>query len=321
MPLSKFLDPKNDIAFKKIFGTKKNKDILIHFLNDMIVFREKKPIVDVTFLKTIQDPEISAKKTSIVDILCEDQDKNTYVVEMQVAQHKGFEKRAQYYASKAYVSQMERGGIYENLKEVIFIAIANFTMFPEKESYKSDHVILDRENHQHDLKDFSFTFLELEKFTKTKDQLVSMIEKWAYYFKHAEETSEEDLHKLFEDDVIIQRAYEELNRFHWKEEELRAYEAVVKHELDYQASLDFKFEQGMQKGLQQGIEQGIEKGKAEGEREGIEKGLKEGERKMQIRVAQNMLKQGLSIQNIASATGLSSQEVKKIQEDTLKSRL
>src|SRR5271170_8288558 len=111
MSLTKFLDPKNDIAFKKIFGTKKNKDILIHFLNDMVVFREGKPIVDVTFLKTIQDPEISTKKTSIVDILCEDQDKNTYVVEMQVAQHRGFEKRAQYYAAKAYVSQMEKGGI------------------------------------------------------------------------------------------------------------------------------------------------------------------------------------------------------------------
>lgn len=299
MLLTKFLDPKNDVAFKKIFGTKKNKDILIHFLNDMVVFREGKPIVDVTFLKTIQDPEISTKKTSIVDILCEDQDKNTYVVEMQVAQHKGFEKRAQYYASKAYVSQMEKGGIYENLKEVIFIAIANFTMFPEKESYKSDHVILDRENHQHDLKDFSFTFLELEKFTKTKDQLASMIEKWAYYFKHAEDTSEEDLHKIFENDVIIQRAYEELDRFHWKEEELRAYEAVVKHEMDYQASLDFKFEQGVQKG--------VEKGKAEGERKALAK------------VAKNMLKQGLSIQNIASATGLSAKEVKKIQEDTKKS--
>lgn len=299
MLLTKFLDPKNDVAFKKIFGTKKNKDILIHFLNDMVVFREGKPIVDVTFLKTIQDPEISTKKTSIVDILCEDQDKNTYVVEMQVAQHKGFEKRAQYYASKAYVSQMEKGGIYENLKEVIFIAIANFTMFPEKESYKSDHVILDRENHQHDLKDFSFTFLELEKFTKTKDQLASMIEKWAYYFKHAEDTSEEDLHKIFENDVIIQRAYEELDRFNWKEEELRAYEAVVKHEMDYQASLDFKFEQGVQKG--------VEKGKAEGERKALAK------------VAKNMLKQGLSIQNIASATGLSAKEVKKIQEDTKKS--
>jgi predicted transposase/invertase (TIGR01784 family) len=157
---------------------------------------------------------------------------------------------------------------------------------------------LDRENHQHDLKDFSFTFLELEKFTKTKDQLVSMIEKWTYYFKHAEETSEDDLHKIFEKDVIIQRAYEELDRFHWKEEELRAYEAVVKHEMDYQASLDFKFEQGIQKGL--------EKGKAEGEREAL------------VKVAKNMLKKGLSIQNISSSTGLSAKEVKKIQGEAKK---
>lgn len=130
MTLSKFLDPKNDVAFKKIFGTEKNKDILIGFLNDMILFKEEKPIVEVSFLKTIQDPEISSKKTSVVDILCTDQAQNTYVVEMQVASHKGFEKRAQYYAAKAYSGQMNSGGRYENLKEVIFIAIANFVMFP-----------------------------------------------------------------------------------------------------------------------------------------------------------------------------------------------
>ena len=32
MAITKFLDPKNDYAFKRIFGTEKNKDILIHFL-------------------------------------------------------------------------------------------------------------------------------------------------------------------------------------------------------------------------------------------------------------------------------------------------
>ena len=95
--LSKFLDPKNDVAFRKIFGTEKNKDILIHFLNDMITFKEKGPIKEVTFLKTIQDPETAAQKTSIVDILCKDKKGNTYIVEMQVAKEKGFEKRAQYY--------------------------------------------------------------------------------------------------------------------------------------------------------------------------------------------------------------------------------
>jgi len=53
----KFLDPKNDVAFKKIFGTERNKDILIHFLNDILDFKGKRPIREVTFLKTVQDPE------------------------------------------------------------------------------------------------------------------------------------------------------------------------------------------------------------------------------------------------------------------------
>src|SRR5471030_1006409 len=132
---TKFFDPKNDFAFKKIFGTERNKDILIHFLNDMITFRENSPIREVTFLKTIQDPEIAAKKTSIVDILCCDEKGNRYIVEMQVAKEKGFEKRAIYYASKAYVSQMVECGQYEDLKEVIFLAITDFIMFQKKKDY------------------------------------------------------------------------------------------------------------------------------------------------------------------------------------------
>ena len=54
--LYKFLDPKNDIAFKKIFGTEKNKDILIHFLNDMITFKENGPIIRCHFLKDYSRP-------------------------------------------------------------------------------------------------------------------------------------------------------------------------------------------------------------------------------------------------------------------------
>ena len=114
--LTKFLDPKNDVAFRRIFGTERNKDILIDFLNDMITFKEKATITDVTFLKTIQDPEVAARKTSVVDVLCTDQNGHTYVVEMQVAKEKGFEKRAQYYAAKAYASQLKVAGKYYTLK-------------------------------------------------------------------------------------------------------------------------------------------------------------------------------------------------------------
>jgi predicted transposase/invertase (TIGR01784 family) len=132
MTLKKFLDPKNDYAFKKIFGTEKNKDILIHFLNDVIAFPGNGKIQNVTFLKTIQEPETAAQKTSLVDIMCQDEKGLYYIVEMQVAKDKGFAKRAQYYASRVYTSQMQSGQKFHELKEVIFLAIVDFTMFPEK---------------------------------------------------------------------------------------------------------------------------------------------------------------------------------------------
>src|SRR5262245_30481527 len=110
MSIGKFLDPKNDYAFKRIFGTEKNKAILVHFLNDMLGFSEK--ILNVTFLKTNQDPDIASKKQSIVDVLCTDEKGTQYIVEMQVASSDHFIKRAQYYAAKAYASQMNQGEAY-----------------------------------------------------------------------------------------------------------------------------------------------------------------------------------------------------------------
>ena len=93
--LERFLDPKNDFAFKKIFG-EKNKDILIHFLNDVLEFADSAKVTDLTFLETTQDPEIASKKTSIVDVLCTDDLGRKHIVEMQVAKTEGFVKRAQY---------------------------------------------------------------------------------------------------------------------------------------------------------------------------------------------------------------------------------
>lgn len=292
--LSKFLDPKNDVAFRKIFGTEKNKDILIHFLNDVVKFEKRAQIKQVTFLKTIQDPEIKASKTSIVDILCTDNKGNRYIVEMQVAQEKGFVKRAQYYASKAYISQMKVKGRYHALKAVIFLAIADYVMFPNKKDFKSDHVILDTKSHENDLKDFSFTFLELPKFHKSIDELSNTTERWFYFFKHAEETSQEDLHKLIDQDEIIGRAYEELDRYSWNEEELLEYDQAEKYEGAYIATLEYKYDQGKKEG------------KIEGKKEGIEEGKME--------VAINMLKQGFKVKDIQKATGVSKQQILSLKK-------
>lgn len=301
--VTKFLDPKNDVAFKKIFGTEKNKDILIHFLNDVIIFKERRPIVDVTFLKTIQDPETASKKTSIVDIMCKDEKENTYIVEMQIAREKGFEKRAQYYAAKAYISQAKVKGQYFNLKEVIFLAISDKILFPKKKEYISDHVILDKKNHDNDLKDFSFTFIELEKFNKTIDQLETIVDKWSYFFKHAEEVSEQDVSRIVDHDLIFERVFHELDRFSWSDEELFTYDQAEKYEEAFLASLAFQFDEGLAKGKAEGISEGLAKGKAEGEKA------------MAQKIAKPLLEKGVSLKEVSLLTQLPIEEI-EIEEVT-----
>ncbi len=165
MAFSKFLDPKNDVAFWCIFGTEKNKDI--------------------EFLSTIMDVEIASKKQNIVDVLCRDENGVQVIVKMQVAKTKGFEKRAQLHAAKAYSRQSNN---YIDLKKVFFIAISNSALFPEKVEYISAHSIRDIKTNGYYLKDFQFVFIELPKFTKSKvEQLESTIERW-YFFLSMQRT-------------------------------------------------------------------------------------------------------------------------------------
>ena len=294
MPITKFLNPKNDYAFKRIFGTKKNQDILIHFINDMLGFSGDAAIKEVSFLQTDHNPEIAAAKQSSVDVMCTDELDRQYIVEMQVAKGKGFEKRAQYYAAKAYSRQLMECDLYINLKEIIFVAITDFVMFPDKTDYKSDHVVLDKKTYSHDLKDFSFTFVELPKFNKSIDQLSNIVEKWTYFFKHAEETSEDDLVQLIGSDLVIKRAYEELNRFSWTQEELNTYEQEKKRELDALAIR----EQLM----------------ADGETRGEARGKARGEELATHRIAKSMLKRGVEIDILMEDTGLTRKEIEKIIE-------
>ncbi|KJV53018.1 PD-(D/E)XK nuclease transposase family protein [Orientia tsutsugamushi str. Gilliam] len=91
MHLSRFLDPKNDVAFKKIFGSEKNKDILIHFLNDILLFEGIENNRSGVF-RTILDADIASKKESIVDVLCKDKNGAQYIIEMQVDPTQGLKK-------------------------------------------------------------------------------------------------------------------------------------------------------------------------------------------------------------------------------------
>lgn len=304
MALSKYLDPKNDIAFKKIFGTEKNKDILMHFLNDILGFSKDHSIVDIDFLSPILSPKIAVKKQSIVDVLCKDKKGAKYIIEMQVAQSRGFEKRAQYYASQVYGNQANIGDEYHGLKEIIFIAIADCIIFPEKSHYKSDHVILDKITHEHDLKDFYFTFIELPKFHKTKEELFTIEEKWCYFFKHAHQTTEAELQKIIGNDTIIHRAYTALDQFHWTENELATYEELKRIHMDNKAVMAQQIYE---------IDNAKAKGKAEGKAEGKIEG--------KIELAKRLLQNGVGIDVIAQSSDLSKKQIEDLKKHVLEEPL
>ncbi len=178
-------------------------------------------------------------------------------------------------------------------------------MFPNKSEYKSKHTIRDEDTNEHDLKDLYFIFIELPKFPKTKeDQLENIVEKWIYFFKYADETSEEELEKIIGSDVIIKKAYEELNRFNWSEKEFIAYEQEIKRILDEQAVLAQKLDDATQKGRQEGRQEGIQIGH--------EKGREEGEKQAKVAVAKNLLKAGVSTDIVVQTTGLTVNEVKDL---------
>ena len=283
-----YLDPRNDLAFRKIFGTEKHKGIPIHFLNAALELEGKERIVDLEFLNTKQLPEIERRKESIVDVLVRDQAGTRYIVEMQVAKVEGFEKRAQYYAAKTYCSQFNAGEQYNNLKKIIFLAITNYIVFPEKKDrYKSMHVVLDNDTFENDLKDFSFTFVELPKFNKTLKELVTIEDKWYYFLKHA--TESDGMEEIIANHPEIKEAYEVLDSYYWTEQEMQWYEDSILHTAD-----------------QMGVVEAAKK-------EGREEGREEGQKRAKIEIAKNLLQLGLLVSKVSEATGLSKDEIETFQ--------
>ncbi len=281
MTQSKYLNPKNDVAFKKIFGNEDHKDLLIDFLNGVLNLTGDKIIEQVDFLNPIQAPKTFGAKQSIVDILCKDARNIRYIVEMQISHVAGFDKRAQYYAAKTYTGQLERGEEYPKLNQVIFLAIADHVLFPDKESYKSDHLILDTSSYEHDLKDFSFTFIELPKFIKQEHELETIEEKWIYFLRHADKDRE--IPRIFQG-TPIEEAYHTLERYTWSESEMLAYEDAALAIVDVENTLEVTNQKG------------IEKGKME----------------EKIEIARNLLAQKIDNTIIINATGLTLEEINSI---------
>ena len=254
----KFADPKNDLAFKKIFGDENHKNILISFLNSVLNFKDEKTIVDVELANPYQVPRIPELKETILDIKATNKNKDTFIVEMQRKDLGDFTKRSLYYTSKAYVAQLPKGKNYTLLKKVYFIGILNFNIF-DNTNYISRHLIINQETNKQDLEDFEFTFIELSKFHKRLDQLESILDKWIFFIKNVSDL--QIIPKEYQDITEFKDAFEIATQTTWGEKELEIYDYISLKEFDEINALRTAEKKGLDKGIQKGIQKGIEQEK------------------------------------------------------------
>ncbi len=298
----KFADPTNDIAFKKIFGNTNKKEILISFLNAILEFEGDKTITNIIIVNSHQVPKIEALKETILDIKATNQAGDNFIIEMQKRDLGDFEKRTIYYTSKAYVEQLEKGDDYSKLKKVYFIGILKFNMFSSK-NHLSNHLILNKETLIQDLGDFEFTFLELNKFDKNLNQLDSILDKWVYFLKHAQELS--FVPDEFKNIPAIADAFQIATQQAWNKEELEVYDYIDLKEYDYINAIRTAEKKATKRALEKGIEKGL--------KQGIEQGIKKGEEQNIAKVVINMLKNNMDIDLIMKITSLSQQEIENFK--------
>lgn len=140
----------------------------------------------------------------------------------------GFTKRVQYYSAKSYSTQINTSSEYYQLKPTIFIGILNFS-FLENPHYLSRHLILDADTHEHILQDLDFNFIELPKFNKNEQELHTLMDKWVYFIKNAENL---DLIPSNVDDDGLRSAYQEAEQHRWSKADLEAYSYARMRETD-----------------------------------------------------------------------------------------
>jgi predicted transposase/invertase (TIGR01784 family) len=179
----RFISPKIDYAFKKIFGSEQSKEILISFLN-AIIYNGEKVIQDLTIVNPYNPGQILTLKDTYLDIKAVLTDGSIVVIEMQVASVMGFNKRVAYNLAKAYTNQLLTGEDYVRLNPVIAVTITDFKLFQETKKVISQFVFQEQtEKFAILAEDIKLIFVELPKFNKSLEQLESLSDKWIYFLK------------------------------------------------------------------------------------------------------------------------------------------
>ena len=227
------INPRVDIAFKKIFGVEENKDLLISLINSVV--SEADQVVKVTLLNPYNPKNFNADKLSILDIKAEGEDGKRFNIEIQISDEADYDKRALYYWAKLYTEQLEAAEDYSLLAKAIGIHILNFTSIPEVDKYHNVFHITEKDTGLLYFKDLELHTIELKKFTKnSREDLNDIVAKvknsldiWVAFLTRHDLLNKDNLPSAL-DNPALKKALNVLDIMNFKPDEREAYEEHLK---------------------------------------------------------------------------------------------
>lgn len=300
-----------DFGFKRIFGTKPNKDLLINFLNSL--FEGFQVIKNVKYLNSEHVGDVSSERKAIFDVYCENERGEKFIVEMQNAYQKFFKDRSLFYSTFPIREQAPKGAEWDfKLEHVYTIAFLNFNM--KEDSFDLDDIthdvgLLDKKTHMVFNDKLSFKYIEVSKFNKKEDELETLYDKWLYVMKNL---SRLDKRPDALKEKIFTKLFKEAEIAKFNPTELREYEDSLKAYRDIKNSLDTALAEGLERGREEGRKLGLEQGIKQGLEQGQKIGLEQGQKMARIEMAKAMLKKGLDVNTVSAVTNLTIDEINKI---------
>ena len=255
--MTKYLDPKADLTFKKIFG--EHPDLIISLLNALLPFNDDKTmagsnsqITEIEYLPAELTPDNPMRKNSIVDVRCKSKDGRQFIVEMQMEWTTAFKKRVLFNASKAYVRQLGEGGNYRLLQPVYSLCLVNDVFETDIEDFYHYYRLVHEEHTDRIIDGLHLIFVELPKFKPHTISEKKMQVLWLRFLTEIGEKTK-DVPKELLDNPEVKQALDIVEKSTYTDAEMYAYDKfwdAIRIEQAFVDEAEVRYKIGIDKGKQ-----------------------------------------------------------------------
>ena len=300
----RYLDPKADLTFKKVFG--EHPDLVISLLNALLPLQTKEEeIQSVEYLTPFHAPDNIFFNENVVNVKCTNNNGSHFFVQIQTFWAPSFSLHVKPNSSKAYISKLGKR-IGMNYQEPVFsLNLVREIVDADVDNYYHFYDIVQDDLTERIIDNFHLVFVELPKFTPHTMNEKKMQVLWLRYLTEIDGYMETVPQELL-DNPEINKAMEVVEESAYTPEQLLGYDKFW----DIIRTENTLYNSGVRQGLEKGIEQGLEKGRWEGRKEGMKLGVLKGRVETVMAIARRMKSKGSSFADIQELTGLSEEEIR-----------